>query len=235
MLTPPGAASNSWLAITPGDRGVAAISTARNLDPYLPSTEPNGKAVRMTPTCDYCGTSLEGRRRDARFCSDLHRAAFARRAEAEQRATTGEPSNRVRSDVERRLADLGATGHHLAGAVLALADRLDAGRDPVTGIASACRQLEATLANIAGEVEDRSFDLVDLLQLRNAVRRIDPDAARALESILTVEVVTRLNAQSTRTYLPLELPPDRPYAGPDDDSGWLEDVPTIADRPGRNW
>lgn len=55
-----------------------------------------------TKRCRYCAEPLEGKRRDARFCSSAHRAEFSRLA----RLIAGEPSDypslKARLDALRR-------------------------------------------------------------------------------------------------------------------------------------
>ncbi len=97
-------------------------------------------------TCATCGTSLDGRRDNARYCSDACRARA-------RRETTGEPTNGEPGQLERVTRDrLGAQANTPAGvAALMLAALLDDPANPVSLRAGLVREFRATLDAANGQ------------------------------------------------------------------------------------
>jgi hypothetical protein len=104
----------------------------------------------------------------------------------------------VRADLAEYLEATGSTEHPLASGLLALADRLDKGNDPLTGLAAALRQLEQTLGTIIGTTE-RAPDAVDVIRLRHLVSRIDRAKGDELRRILDGSMIEAVRDYSRRT------------------------------------
>jgi hypothetical protein len=160
----------------------------------------------MTCTCAQCGAPFEAVRTNARFCSGKCRAAASKRRAAgvgEAFAVAGVDlparPGRVRADLAAHLASTGVEEHPLASGLLALADRLDRGNDPLTGLSAALRQLESTLATIVGR-SSREANFIDVLRLRHLVRRAAPEAWPALAEALTPEAMAKVAAYSRRQF-----------------------------------
>lgn len=97
----------------------------------------------MQRACDACGDDYEAKRPNSRFCSDTCRKRGQRGARSEPDA----PKNtEVESAVRAELESVGRGRSPLGLAALALARRVDDGRDTGAGLAALVRQLGVTLA-----------------------------------------------------------------------------------------
>lgn len=53
--------------------------SAANVEHWIETLESIGDEMDIAKTCEFCGKGFIATRKDARFCSDVHRAAFNRR------------------------------------------------------------------------------------------------------------------------------------------------------------
>lgn len=132
----------------------------------------------MQRPCDICGDLYEAKRPTSKFCSARCRQAKARGATALPAVTKRETDEVTGSDIasiatlvpgdgpgplESALrAELSAVerdGTTLGLAALALARRVDAGRDTGAGMASLVRQLEATAKSAQADVRSEASPL----------------------------------------------------------------------------
>lgn len=160
----------------------------------------------MTATCTRCGNTFTARNRRARFCSGACRAA------ASKARASGRPESAVVVELGPIEPSVGAVRQSLAAwldvrgidvsdprasAALALAQRLDDGRDPISGLATAVGALRAALA----ELERRTphvVDRIDLLRVRFIARKLGfRDLADALDAETCAAIWTYANG-STR-------------------------------------
>jgi len=120
-------------------------------------------------SCETCGTSLEGRRHGARFCSS---ACRARAHQAGLRAPSGpsEPAGTVYATTLAELEAAGCVDHPDGAAALALAARIDSGRDPGAGLAALARQLTASRAAALSHARPTG-SLLDELKARRDAKR----------------------------------------------------------------
>lgn len=54
-------------------------SSAANVERWIETLESIGDEMDIAKTCEFCGKGFIATRKDARFCSDVHRAAYNRR------------------------------------------------------------------------------------------------------------------------------------------------------------
>jgi hypothetical protein len=154
--------------------------------------------------CELCGSPFEPKRHHARYCSSRCRslAHQDRVAAAVEASDLPARPGQVRADIEAYLRDRGLIDHPLTSAVLTVADRIDAGRDPLAGVVAALRQLERTLATITDLRDDETHpDLIDLMKLRRAVRRVGgEEKVAALAAVLDDDTVAAIARHARAAY-----------------------------------
>ena len=97
-------------------------------------------------TCQRCGRSFEAKRSDAKFCGATCRSR--NHVAPVELPVSKVPSPSLVVDATRsELAEVGRESSALGLAALALARKLDEGRDSAAGLASVAKQLELTLAS----------------------------------------------------------------------------------------
>lgn len=144
----------------------------------------------MTRTCEVCGGSYETARATAKCCSAKCRKARSRGATAPKSVTGSEatqvtegdvtpfltlpPPRREAGEVESallaELTEVERAGTSLGRAALALARRVDEGRDTGAGLASLVKQLEATSKAATADVKS-GISAVDRMRDELAERR----------------------------------------------------------------
>lgn len=105
----------------------------------------------MQRNCDVCGAAYQAQRSTSKYCSPSCRARKAqgarkRKAEVVSLPAAEEKDGSVEAATRAELDAAGQVNSALGQSALALARRLDEGRDPGTGLASMVRQLQTTLA-----------------------------------------------------------------------------------------
>lgn len=87
------------------------------------------------------------------------------------------------------------SGHPLAAAALALADRIDGDSDALSGLALAVGRLQAVLDELDGRTAQRAPDVLDMLRLRALAKMAGYDLSDALDAdamhAITVEAERR--------------------------------------------
>jgi hypothetical protein len=126
-------------------------------------------------TCASCGKTLKSANPRARYCNSGCRAnATRKRAQALPALHTApEPVEVSHAVAEATLAELSAAGREstaLGTAALALAARIDVGADTGSALASAVKQLGATMAEALQGVRG-STSLLDELRARRDAKR----------------------------------------------------------------
>lgn len=145
----------------------------------------------MLRPCDVCGVSYEAKRPNSRFCSGTCRKRFSRGVVTLPEVTEGEnapvtdgdvppvavlvpPSDLevgpVESALLAELSEVGRAATALGQAALALARRVDIGRDTGAGLAALVKQLEATRSAATANVKSAASPL-DLMRDELAERR----------------------------------------------------------------
>jgi hypothetical protein len=134
----------------------------------------------MLRPCDICGDSYEAKRPTSKYCSARCRQAKSRGATPLKDVTKSETRGITDSDIapiatlvpdgddgpgplesalRAELAAVERDGTTLGLAALALARRVDAGRDTGAGMASLVRQLEATARSAVADVRSEASPL----------------------------------------------------------------------------
>ena len=136
----------------------------------------------MQRPCDVCGQSYEAKRSTSKYCSDRCRVAASRGAVTKHVDSIPETpvvtvlpdSSEAKGPVEAaalghlRAVERDATT--LGQAALALARRVDVGRDTGAGLASLVKQLEATMRAATADVRSEASP-VDKMRDDLAARR----------------------------------------------------------------
>lgn len=127
----------------------------------------------FTRACDACGDEYEAKRQNSRFCSGRcrkrsHRGASAKPAEVVS-LDTYEPGD-VEAATAVALAAVDLVDSVRGRAALALARRLDAGKDTGAGMASLVKQLEATVDTALSSVQTEADPLDELRARRDSKR-----------------------------------------------------------------
>jgi hypothetical protein len=169
----------------------------------------------VTRTCAVCSATYEAARSSSRYCSSSCRGTASKRraaglSEAFTEAGVNIPARpgHVRRDLSAFLADRGLDAHPLVSALLTVADRLDAGNDPLAGMATALRQVESTLAAILSSDDDVRPDHLDFRRLAHVVRKsCGQDKADDLAAVLDAETWRRLTNYTRERYA--RTPPQR--------------------------
>jgi hypothetical protein len=126
--------------------------------------------------CDVCGASYEAKRPSSRFCSGTCRKRFSRGAvpapEVNEVAVLVPPAEAgpVESALLAELTAVERAATALGQAALALARRVDIGRDTGAGLAALVKQLEATAKAATADVKSAASPL-DLMRDELAERR----------------------------------------------------------------
>lgn len=131
----------------------------------------------MERPCDVCGGIYEAKRPSSKFCSATCRQRAARGAPTNHVAPvtplpTSTETGPVETEAKRHLSGLGRESTVLGQAALALARRLDAGRDTGTAMASLAKQLQATLDSATEGVTTAADPLDELRARRDAKRNV---------------------------------------------------------------
>ena len=133
----------------------------------------------MQRPCDVCGESYEAKRATSKYCSDRCKMRKARGAPVEHVDATplrpiGDAQESevgpVEAETSRHLTEVKREASVLGQAALALARRLDLGRDTGAAMASLAKQLEATLSSATKGVA-LSADPLDELRARRDRKR----------------------------------------------------------------
>ena len=145
----------------------------------------------MLRPCDVCGVSYEAKRPNSRFCSGTCRKRFSRGVVTLPEVTGSENLTVTEGDVPpvatlvpsadseagpvesallAELAEVERSTTALGQAALALARRVDIGRDTGAGLASLVKQLEATTKAATANVKSAASPL-DLMRDELAERR----------------------------------------------------------------
>jgi hypothetical protein len=126
-------------------------------------------------TCAQCGVGFAGKRRTARYCSQVcrQRAANARRSAgggvtAEVPMVTLTVGEGVVDTVKRELDALGKSGTSLAAQAVAIASSMESGNE--TALAALSRELRTVMALLSQGV-DRGDELDELKAKRDAKRQ----------------------------------------------------------------
>lgn len=125
----------------------------------------------MQRPCDVCGTPYEAKRPSSKFCSGTCRKRAQRGASTETPRTPapmplaapfGAQSDElgpVEAALVRQLTDVERHQSVLGQAALALARRVDIGRDTGAGLAALVKQLEATVSAAVADVRGQQTPL----------------------------------------------------------------------------
>jgi hypothetical protein len=131
----------------------------------------------MQRPCDVCGEIYEAKRATSKYCSDRCKMRKARGAPVEGVSAASLPVETpdaeigpVEAEARRHLAEVDCETSVLGQAALALARRLDGGRDTGTAMASLAKQLEATLSSATKGVA-LAADPLDELRARRDRKR----------------------------------------------------------------
>lgn len=132
----------------------------------------------MDRPCDVCGQIYEAKRPTSKFCGSTCRMRASRGHVAGPPVVTLVTELEVGPVESAALAQLRAVEREsttLGLAAIALAHRVDAGRDTGAGLASLVKQLEATVKAATADVRDPASPL-DLMRDELAQRRKDRSA-----------------------------------------------------------
>lgn len=132
----------------------------------------------MQRPCDVCGEIYEAKRSSSKYCSDRCKTRKARGAPTEHADpvplrpvdTPEAEIGPVEAETRRHLAEVDREASVLGQAALALARRLDYGRDTGTALASLAKQLEATLGSATKGVASAADPLDELRARRDRKR-----------------------------------------------------------------
>ena len=181
-------------ASTPASPSSLSESPRRAHRPVEPTKGPD-----MHRICTWCGTSFTAPTSRALYCSGAHRAA------ASKARAAGLPGSlpsvevgpitthvgEVRSALQAWLRQGGLDeSHPLASAGLALAQRLDTGRDTSSALASAVGALRIVMLELEGKRQP-PIDGVNLIRVRAAARRA---GAMGVVDALTSDVIGQIRA-----------------------------------------
>lgn len=124
-------------------------------------------------TCEECGTSYTARRPSSRFCGDTCRKRANRRQgpPVEVPAAPGGVPGPVGAAVRAELAAAGTDATALGVTAVVLADRVDAGGESGTAVASVVRELRAVLADLERNAPVAASPLDELRARRDARMR----------------------------------------------------------------
>jgi hypothetical protein len=128
-------------------------------------------------TCAQCGVGFAGKRRTARYCSQVcrQRAANARRsagvtADAPLPMVPLTVGEGVVDTVKRELGALGKSGTSLAAQAVAIASSMESGKETGAALAALSRELRTVMALLSQGV-DRGDELDELKAKRDAKRQ----------------------------------------------------------------
>ena len=127
----------------------------------------------MERSCDICGGAYEAKRPNSKYCGDTCRKRASRGAVPADEVPTLVPDlevGPVESALLAELTEVERTKTALGQAALALARRVDIGRDTGAGLASLVKQLEATAKAATANVKSDASPL-DLMRDELAERR----------------------------------------------------------------
>lgn len=130
----------------------------------------------MQRPCDVCQALYEAKRATSKFCSPACRQRAARGAPVVHSAVVvplppvGDGPGPIEAATLEELTAVGRDGSPLGRTALALARKLDAGRDTGAAMASLAKQLEATLGSATEGVTAAADPLDELRSRRDAKR-----------------------------------------------------------------